>query len=127
MGAQLCCFADSVPKSMKKRPRRPLASNEIQQTTRSLPRKRQVRKDLCKVTLEDLIAASPTFNIGATFEGECKETGYRVDIVSMRREKKGSVELETPSYSEHRKLTKKVSFRSPPVADIVVLSPVLYG
>lgn len=111
MGANLCCLGDSS--------RRLSASKK--KKMQSLP-KAQVHKELCKVTLEDLIAASPNLNI------ECKETtSYRVDIVSMSMETSSFSTNRNSEHRRRRKLTKKVSFRSPAVADILVLSPVIYA
>ena len=66
------------------------------------------------MSLKELIAASPALNMA---DGDCngKEIRYRV---SMRGE---SVE------PGNGKLKKKVSFRSPQEADILVLSPLIYA
>lgn len=71
----------------------------------------------CKVSLKDLIAASPsnvehckgvTISYGVDNENDERESG----VVGMKK--------------RERVLKKRVSFRSPQVADILVVSPVIY-
>ncbi|KAL1566994.1 hypothetical protein AAHA92_02525 [Salvia divinorum] len=108
MGANMCCrrsSKDAVRKSVKPRSLRKM---------HSFPR--ELHRDSYKVSLKDLIDASPALNL-ADPDRECNGKGmsYRV---SMRS---GSVQ------SGNGKLKKKVSFRSPQVADILVLSPLIYA
>ncbi|KAL7143128.1 hypothetical protein ABFS83_08G170000 [Erythranthe nasuta] len=88
-------------------------------------------------TLEDLITSSPGFNMGESnnllhvprqsskrihpsFDGDCKLS--QVEML-MKESRNG----EPEKLPENRKMKKKVSFRSPEVAEIFVLdSPVIY-
>ncbi|KAL9160011.1 hypothetical protein ABFS82_08G172200 [Erythranthe guttata] len=88
-------------------------------------------------TLEDLITSSPGFNMGESnnllhvprqsskrihpsFDGDCKLS--QVEML-MKETRNG----ESKKSLENRKMKKKVSFRSPEVAEIFVLdSPVMY-
>lgn len=103
-------------------------------------------KNMCKVlTLEDLIMASPGFNRGdqsqylhmhhrqsskkihPSFDGDCKKellpAGCSAVELSMEAEEARYGELKKYSSSERsRKLKKKVSFRSPEVAEVFVIA-----
>lgn len=77
----------------------------------------------CKVmSLKDLIAASPC-NGAAISYGVDNENERESEMVGMKRRERGRCRN---SSSKDGKLKKRVSFRSPQVADILVVSPVTY-
>lgn len=97
----MCCHRskDAVRKSVKPAPMRI----------------RKMHGGAYRVSLKELIAASPALNMA---DGDCngKEVRYRVP---MRGE---SVEP-----GNGKLMKKKVSFRSPQEADILVISPLIYA